>query len=980
MLLCYREALLLCVFLQFVVNSTFAVEPKTPAEEQKTFATLPGFQVALVASEPDIIDPVAMTFGWDGRLYVCEMIGYPNGGVGTGMESRGRIKILTDADQDGRYEKVDIFVEGLRFPTGILPWKKGFIVCNAPDLLYLEDTNGDGKADIRKVLYTGFALQNIQQLINTPRYGLDGWVYVMSGNNGGTITCPNMPKMPPFVLRGRAFRFKPDQPGVIEPTSSGGQYGLTSDEVGHWFTNTNSQHLRQIVLPDHYLKRNPMSTVTAVTTDIPVHGATAKVFRISEFEAWRVERTTRRKEGPDSKRFPKTELVPGGYTTSACSPVFYQAKQFPEQFQRNIFFCDPANNVVSFDRLEANQSIYRSHRGNESKEFIASTDNWFRPVHLTLGPDGCFYILDFYREVIETPLSLPEDMKKKLQLESRNRGRIWKVSHKDVPPDAILNFAKTTPQQVVSWFSHPNIAVRTMAQQWVDDHTDEATTKALLDSMTTASDLGQIHILHSLANRKQLSSMQLLLAMQSSNPLLRQVALRLAEPIYQGSQELVQAAKKMTNDSDGMVKLQLAFSVGEMPSVDAAEVLGDLLLQEPDQWLRAAAFSSVANCFPEITTRLLSAKQVPTAMIVDLGRMVGLSKNEKLLLSYLQQCLSNVNPAQQQLFLGAVVQGLSISNYSLQAKLSQNEPAWGNVKQLIAEVLSSSMKTALDQKLTEQQRTGAIAVLHLADDKLFLEAMPQLLLPQEAPAIQVAAIQSMARSRHSKVGQLLLAQWPLMTPQIRREAVELLFSNQAMVRELLLAMEKGAISPTHLEAARKEQLLQHGNAAIRLQAQRVFKNSVVSNREEVIKQYLPVLNQAGNMDNGRAVFRKNCATCHRLENVGYEVGADLNAALKTKQKSALLIDILDPSREIDSRFLNYLVETTDGKNLSGVLAVESATSITIRRGEKAEDTILRAHIQAMQPSKKSLMPEDFDKAIPKDQMADLLEYLTKVLK
>src|SRR5439155_12042466 len=151
--------------------------PLSPREEQATFKVLKGFKVELVASEPDVIDPVAMCFDERGRLFVCEMIGYPNGGVATGKENRGRIRCLTDEDGDGFYEKSVIFADGLRFPTGVLPWKGGVIVCNAPDIIYLPDDDKDNKADRVRVLYTGFGLDNIQQIVNSPRWGIDNWVY-----------------------------------------------------------------------------------------------------------------------------------------------------------------------------------------------------------------------------------------------------------------------------------------------------------------------------------------------------------------------------------------------------------------------------------------------------------------------------------------------------------------------------------------------------------------------------------------------------------------------------------------------------------------------------------------------------------------------------------------------------------------------------------------------------------------------------------
>src|SRR5579872_6703275 len=342
--------------------------PLSPREEMATFKLPKGFHVELVASEPDVIDPVAMAFDEDGRLFVAEMRGYPNGGVGTGEVTSGRIKMLEDKDGNGVYTKSTIWADNLRFPTAVMPWRGGLLVANAPELLYLEDTKGAGKADKSHTLYTGFNLANIQQLFNALQYGYDNWVYACAGSDGGVVKSAEKPDLPAVNLRARGFRFHPDVPGSLEPTSGGGQYGLAPDDWGRWFVNTNSQHLRHVVLPDHYLRRNPSLPVSAVTLDIPDHNPACKVYRISPFEAWRVERTTRRKDGPDAARFPTTELVPGGYITSACSPLVYCADTFPEAYRGSTFICDPANNLVHRDVLVPNGATFIAKRGAGEEE------------------------------------------------------------------------------------------------------------------------------------------------------------------------------------------------------------------------------------------------------------------------------------------------------------------------------------------------------------------------------------------------------------------------------------------------------------------------------------------------------------------------------------------------------------------------------------------------------------------------------------
>ena len=349
--------------------------PLSPREELATFKVPKGFRVELAACEPDVIDPVAMAFDENGRLFVAEMPGYPNGGVGTGKITSGRIKMLEDSG-DGFYGKSTLFLEHLRFPTAVMPYRGGLLIANAPDLIFAEDTRQLGKADRQRVLYTGFDIANIQQLLSGFQWGLDNWVHACAGGKGGTITSAEKPNAPAVELRGRGIRFHPDQPASLEPTSGGGQYGLTCDQWGSWFTATNSQHLRHIILPDHYLKRNPFLPVSAVTLDIPDHGAACKVHRISPFEQWRVDRTKQRKDGPNASKFPPTELFPGGYVTSACSPLVYEATLFPAIYQGNVFVCDPANNLIHRDVLQRNGAIFVAKRADGEGD----CELWLRPT------------------------------------------------------------------------------------------------------------------------------------------------------------------------------------------------------------------------------------------------------------------------------------------------------------------------------------------------------------------------------------------------------------------------------------------------------------------------------------------------------------------------------------------------------------------------------------------------------------------------
>jgi putative membrane-bound dehydrogenase-like protein len=988
-----RCCLLFCV-LVIIAALAGAAEPKpgtppagplSPREELATFHVPKGFRVELVASEPDVVDPVAMAFDEDGRLFVAEMRGYPNGGVGTGTIASGRIKLLEDRDGDGVYETSTVFADGLRFPTGVMPWHGGLLVANAPDILYLDDIK-DGKARRKRTLYTGFNLANIQQLVNSLQWGLDNWVYGCAGSDGGTITAPEKPDMPAVTLRNRGIRFHPEAPGSLQPTSGGGQYGLAPDEWGQWFTATNSQHLRHIILPDHYLRRNPALPVSAVTLDVPDHGAACKVYRLSPFEGWRVERTQRRAGGPDAQRFPSTELVPGGYVTSACSPVVYAADLFPEPYRGNSFVCDPANNLIHRDVLEPHGVTFTAKRADADCEFLASTDTWFRPVHLTLGPDGGLYVLDFYREVIETPLSLPDDIKKKLNLESRGRGRIWRIVPEGTKPAAKPALGKATTEELVKHLADGNLWWRLTAQRLLVERQDKTAVGALRQLAREAKFApGRAHALWTLRGLNALDDDTLERALKGPSEGVREQAVRLAEERL-ASDRVWAAVADLTEDASPRVRFQLAFSLGEAETPEAVEALAKVLRHDADDpWTRTAVLSSVARMAPTLLAaaahdrdfaRTAAGRQVLTR----LAGMVGArgSDKELALALGLLAVPDQDNPGWQVAILEGLGQGLQNSGRSLRRFWAQPPADLKGALEQSQPFFERAAAAARDGKRSVADRVAAARLLGYGPFDVASVPLQELLTPQNPAELQLAAIRALSVHDDPKVAELLLAPWTSYSPTSRREVLEALFARTDRLGRLLTAIEEKKLPTAQVEPARLEQLRKHPDAAVRQRAQKLLAGSGTPDRRKVVEDYKAALDLKSDADRGKMLFKKTCSTCHRLENEGTEVGPDLLSALRNKSAEQLLLDVLDPSREVDPRYLNYVVTTKNGRSFTGLIAAETASSITLRRAEKAEDTILREQIDTIEATAKSVMPEGLETQLSKQDVADVIAYLQKV--
>ncbi|QDU21122.1 PVC-type heme-binding CxxCH protein [Urbifossiella limnaea] len=951
-------------------------DPRTPAEERATFELAAGFDIDLVAAEPDVVDPVAMCFDEKGRIVVCEMRGYPNGGVGTGNETRGRIRVLEDRDGDGRFETATTFAEGLRFPMGVTPWDGGIVAAVAPDLLYLKDTDGDGKADVKRVLYTGFNLANIQQMVNGLQWGLDNWVYGVCGSDGGVVKSAEKADAPEVNLRNRGFRFRPWQPGSLEPTSGGGQYGLTADEYGHWFTATNSQHLRQIVLPDQYLRRNPYLAVTAVTIDIPEHGAAAKVFRASSFEAWRVERTTRRAGSPDAKRFPTTELVPGGYITSACSPLIYTADLFPAPYRGNNFVCDPANNLIHRETLHGKGAVFTARRADENTEFLRSTDNWFRPVHLTLGPDGAVYVLDFYREVIETPLSLPDDIKARMNLESRGRGRIWRVAPAGNKAAKLKDVSGLTSERLVDELFSTNPTRRITAQRLLVERQPADAAVALRERVPASFEkAGYVNLLWTLHGLGKLRAGDVLPALGNPRPAVRVQALRLSEGFYAAVSDVRFLAGKQASDPDPQVRFQAALSAGEQPPADAAAILAGVLRDNPgDPWIQTAALSSAANCAEPLVGHLWEANDAGPSLSRVAG-MVGAKGDAAAIVRLLGRVADGRKAAADAAVLDGLGQGMRNSPRPLATWWATPPAGAEPVMARLRDRFRTAGQLAQDEAAAAPDRASAAVLLAYGPFELAEHALPPVLAPTAPGDLQLAAVRTLAAHTNAKVPDLLLAPWAGYSPAARREVVEALLARPDRTLKLLDAIGKNQVSANELDPARVKALKAHPAAAVRAKAEAVLKATVNADRAKVVAGYAAALDLKGDAGKGRGVFKTHCAACHRLDGVGADVGANLLAALPNKSGDDLLAAVFDPNREVDPRFVNYQAVTADGRTLGGVIAAETPTSVTLRRADGAEDTVLRANLESLRSTRLSLMPEGLERVLTRQDVADLFAYL-----
>ncbi|OJW12366.1 MAG: dehydrogenase [Planctomycetales bacterium 71-10] len=951
------------------------IPPHEPAEAMATLAVHPGFRVEQVATEPLVRSPVAVAYDADGALYVVEMRGYPF------VEDRpsGTIAKLEDRDGDGRFDARTVFLDGLMWPTGVVPYDGGVFIAVAPEILYAKDTDGDGKADVRRVAFAGFETGNVQGLLNGLHWGDDGWIHGVASSNGGLIRTPEHPDRPAVSVRGRDFRFRPDTL-EFRPTTGGGQFGFTTDDWGHEFTCSNSNHIRQIVLPAHDVERNPAYVPPAAILDIPSDGASGPVFRISEPEPWRIVRTRQRVADPATKKkLAFTEQFAFGYFTSATGVTVYRGSAYPEEYRGNVFVGDVGGNLVHRKTLKVAGATYVADRADQGVEFLASKDNWFRPVNFANTPNGTLLIIDMYRETIEHPVSIPEPIKKHLDLTSgKDRGRLYELLADGPRPLRKPALSKAPTAELVALLADPDAWWRETAQRLLIERKAVDAAPALEKlAQDRPTPLARLHALWTLDALGALKTSYLGMALADPEPRVRERTAKLAEGYIKADRRLVSNVVARADDADPMVRFQVALTLGEAnDDPRALDALAAIAIRDAaDRWTRAAVLTAIAGRAPDLLARLSEgdflASDVGRPWLDDLATMIGQSKDakavEKVVADLLAGNQSDELRGRVVLALGA---GLKRARGSLHEALS---PA---VWERLAPLFDAAAKAA-DSDAPAAARASAIALVGLSGPGRSLEALPPLLDARQPAEVQLAALRALAALEGPDVAKAILKGWKAMSPASRREAAEVLFSRGEWIGAMLDAVEAKALASAEIDPLRLKQLREHPSKDVRERAAKLFGADAPRERSAVIATFRPALEGEGDREKGKAVYLKTCATCHKAEGQGVEVGPDL-ATVAARSPEDILTHVLDPNREIAANYLNYNVETADGRVVSGIIASESAAALVLKRAEGVSEVVPRDQIEQVASTGISLMPEGLEKDLTPADFRDLIAFVRSI--
>jgi putative membrane-bound dehydrogenase-like protein len=544
---------------------------RSPEESLKALHVKPGFVAELAAHEPLVQDPIFIDWGADGRMWVVEMADYPFH-EHNGTTHAGRVKVLEDTDQDGVYDKATLFLEGLQYPTGLALWKNGAFIASVPEVFFAEDTDGDGKADKRTPILTGFTEGNPQHLVNGFAWGLDGWFYGGNGDSGGIVTDVSTGKK--HDLSGRDFRFHP-QTGEFQLQAGRAQYGRWRDDFGNWFANNNSNLGWHYFLEDRYLGRNPQLAVRTLKQDLNRNGT--KLYPVS---------------APVHRLNQPTSI---NTLTSGCSLIPYRDDWFGADYASSVFICEPANNLVHREVLLPDGVSFTSRRAKDEqdREFLASEDNWSRFTQARTGPDGCLYVVDFYRLILEHPEWIPKPMLAHLDLfAGSDKGRIYRVrpagKSRSVTWPSGLSDA-----ELGQLLQSPNGWTRDTVQRLLIERQNPWSSDALSGGI--AAQVQQLWTMQTLGTLKPAT---LQAALNHGQARVREHAARIAEESIT-EHAVLNRLIELTQDADLRVRLQATLSLGEHTGPELDEVFSQIAKRDAGTPALLIALLSAAPRHPE---------------------------------------------------------------------------------------------------------------------------------------------------------------------------------------------------------------------------------------------------------------------------------------------------------------------------------------------------------------------------------------------
>ncbi len=934
----------------------------SPAEAIEKMVVPDGFRVELVASEPDLMNPVAMAIDHRGRFWVTESFEYPRRSAGPG---RDRIKILEDTDHDGRVDRVTVFAEGLNIPSGIALGYGGVWVANSPDLLFLQDTDGDGRADRQEVVVTGFGRADTHELPNSLTWGPDGWLYGLNGVfNPGQVTQGGRT----FAFTCTMFRIHPrtrEFQLFAEGTSN--PWGIAFDSEGSAFISACViDHLWHLTERGYYHRQGG---------PYPPH-------------TWKLG-----------------SIVDYTHQMAAyCGLTYFDSDAYPESYREKLYMGNIHGGCINVDELHRAGATYQAQ---PAADFLTAHDAWFMPVVQKTGPDGCLYILDWYDRY-----HCYQDANRDPAGIDRGRGRLYRVRYEATPRAPAFDLEAENDEQLMERLSSPNIFFRELAQRLLAER-GVPTTQAKLEQLVRRDDAprkARLHALWALIGSGPLRPEFHASLLQHSDPTFRAWGVRAAgnqAPVPDALREVV---AQLADDPAPDVRVQVAIAAPKLAGADAVEVLLEVLAHpDPDDLIPHIVWQNLLPALQRdpapVVARLTTAERPSDGMNQMLPPLVEFLLAQPPQAPVLAQLLARVAGAGDR---------WPASREALQALRESclNDPRWqgqrGRLREPLLPVLRVARSRADADEADEltmlaalledpeslrdvrgwitadqppRRRRQGIEVLAATGDLRATRAAAQWLSSASADEADLLSdvVAVLGRSSDPRVATLLLECYPRTLPALRPRLIELLTQRNDWAVPLLTAIRDQQLPRESLHINQVRRLQDSNDATVRDLVGEIW-GKVREGRNPEVEQSIAKVEQwlgqrPGDAVRGRAVFQKSCAQCHQIYGQGEQVGPDITANGRASF-AQLLSNVFDPNLVIGPAYQARTVLTRDGRSLSGLLIEDGPQRVVLKlQGGKVE-SLDREEIEALIVSPLSLMPEGWEKQLAEQEVVDLLHFLT----
>lgn len=991
--------------------------PTAPEKAAAKLELHPDFNIQLVASEPLINKPINIAWDPAGRLWVAETPEYPNGRREPKAEMKpypwkdsgfrvrpptsdrpaiDRISILTDTDGDGRMDKKDVFYEGLELVTSFVFYEDGVIVSQAPDILWIRDVNGDGKAEKVVKLYTGLGTGDTHAVINNLRWSLDGWIYATHGYSSSAHVYNGNKSRDFGGIGSGVLRFKPDGSMIEMVASKGGNtWGMETTSDGELFFTqpTSGDLLNHIVSTETDLSRGRVGNTTSYKPVIRGQ----KSFPLITY---------------NQQAYVQIDLV--GYFTAAAGCAIYDGSAWPGEWNYSYFTTEPTINIVHHEVVEPNGVTFKAHKTREA-EFIGGRDKWFRPIDTRIGPDGALYITDFYNQAVvhnDTRGTIHGPANAALRPDRDHYfGRIWRVNHKEAKTLKVPNLTKASTPELVEALQNPSREVRLNAQRLLVERNDSKTPAAMKRLLSSWNFRGleepQAHALWALHQMGRLDNKTLQQALSvDGKPAVQKAAIRIAAEIPAPKRnDMAAGVLKRVNDSNSRVRLQ---AINALANFDSTPEIRQTLLeaypgldnawlesavvgvaaQTPVEFIEAAASSKkpadLESLVNQLSTQLASKQDAALAAKVVLALAEKPSHSDVLKKVAMENLAKTLKPEvvptwsadlQKSLktLLGSPNPALPAAVLPLVARWDKEGRLASDTKALVAS-LAGKLK---DEKQTDETRAGiAASLLGVRQmDANILPSVAGMLGSSASASLQKRVIESLGATGDAAAAPLLAGAFATIPTELQDTAFAQMVKRADWSLALVEAVKSGKVSLANLGPAAVHRLRTHSDPAVARRAGEVIdelRGPEVKEKNALIARLTPEVEKPGSADNGRKLFTQNCAVCHKFNGEGKEIGPELTG-MGAHGPAQLLVAILDPNREVDPSFIAWSIDTNDGETLDGIIAGENRSGVTLRNNS-GELVVKKADIKSRRNTGRSLMPEGFE-SLGAEALRDILAYV-----